>query len=104
MFALGVVSVNFANFERSLVWMLAAVTGSTEEYARLIHAKYNVNSTLTLIDLSLKNPPWKNAEGDHAEAVALIRHFTTAADGLAKNRNLLLHSVVLDGPANHSTL
>lgn len=37
MHALGVVSVNFANFERAVTWMFAAIAQKSEDDARKIH-------------------------------------------------------------------
>ena len=36
--ALGVVSVNFANFERAVTWVFAAVAKKSEDDARAIHS------------------------------------------------------------------
>ena len=59
-FALGVVSVNYANFERAATWIFAAVCCVPEEYARIdprsgrnhrVHDTYRTDARQTRLDI-----------------------------------------------------
>jgi hypothetical protein len=91
-FALGVVSINFANFERAQTWVFAAVSGVPEETARMIHARVNATACVDLTkQIIARRTNWPSEAADH------VAHFTTASRTLVANRNLLMHSVMTDG-------
>jgi hypothetical protein len=88
-FALGVASVNYANFERTVTWVFAAVSRLPEEYARMIHARVGTTACMTLIEQMLNRREWPHEPDD------LVRHFLAASHVLIQSRNLLMHSVVV---------
>lgn len=91
-FALGVVSINFANFERAQIWIFASVSAMPEEGARMVHARIGAQGCNDLISLMIaRRTDWPS------EPVDLVRHFVTASRILITNRNLLMHSVMTAG-------
>jgi hypothetical protein len=97
MHALGVVSVNFANFERAMAWVLAAVAPMAEEAAGAILRK-NTKTCAKRIESAALARAWSGTVSD------LVRHFVEATGTLIDNRNLLMHSVVAAGRNNMSNL
>jgi hypothetical protein len=97
MHALGVVSVNFANFERAMTWVLAAVAPMAEDDAGAILRK-NPRTCAERIESATHARAWSGTVSD------LVRHFVEATSTLIDNRNLLMHSVVTAGPNNMSNL
>lgn len=89
MHALGVVSVNFANFERAVTWVFAAVSKKVEKEARQIHAREGIANCI------MKIKEGSDARGWSGPAEEQVRHFAAAARILVQNRNLLIHSVVV---------
>ena len=98
MHALGVVSVNFANFERALTWVFAAVSQKPEKEARQIHARDGITNCIGKIEQSSRVRGWSGPPNEQ------VRHFITAARILVQNRNLLMHSVVVSDLNNNATL
>lgn len=96
--ALGVVSVNFANFERAVTWVFAAVAQKSEDDARLIHARVGTTACIVKIEEASRNRAWSGVVNER------VRHFVAGTRTLILNRNLLMHSVVIAGPNNNSTL
>lgn len=96
--ALGVVSVNFANFERAMTWVFAAVAQKSEDDARLIHSRVGTTTCLTKIEEASRDRAWSGITKDR------VCYFVGAARILIQNRNLLMHSVVIAGPNDNSTL
>jgi hypothetical protein len=89
---LGVVSINFANFEQSQIWVFAAVGAIPETAARMIHAKTGSAACTELIAQIIgKRTDWSPVPID------LVRHFVNASRVLVGNRNILMHSVMTDG-------
>lgn len=97
-FALGVVSANYANFERAVTWMLAAIMWVPEELARIVQAQNGSATTFTLMDRMLVKRNWSR------EATELIHYFLAASRILTENRNRLMHSMVLDGAGDTTSL
>ncbi len=97
MHALGVVSVNFANFERAMAWVLAAVAPMSEEDAGTI-LRTNTKACARRIESEAHVRAWSGTVDD------LVRHFVRATNTLIENRNLLMHSVVTAGPNSMSNL
>lgn len=98
LFALGVVSVNYARFERSITWVFAAVTAQSEEYAAVIMARTNAVERGRLIRQFLDMANWS----EEPLAEDLVVHFTQAADILTKNRNFLVHSNLVHAMDNRT--
>lgn len=96
--ALGVASFNFANFERSVTWAFAAVARKSEDDARLLQLRDGTTACISKIGEASHRRGWSGTVENH------VRHFVAAARTLIENRNLLMHSVVIAGPANTCTL
>jgi hypothetical protein len=103
-FALGVVSINYARFERAVTWVFAAVSGMSEEYAAIIMARSNASDRAQLIRQMIAKPDWPKDASDSEIAIDLIRHFLKAADILVKNRNFLVHSNMIHGTKDRAAL
>lgn len=98
MHALGVVSVNFANFERAVTWILAAVAKTSEDDARVIQLRDGTTACAAKIEKASRARAWSGIPDDR------VRHFVAAMKILIENRNLLMHCVVIPGPNDSSTL
>jgi len=85
-FALGVVSINFARFERVITWMLAATTGCEETEAETILRPLPPAEKLRRLKTAIEVRRWPQLVDD------LIGHFFDGALVLVANRNALLHS------------
>ena len=96
--ALGAVSVNFANFERSLTWVFAAVSKLSEDAARSKHARIGTSKCVDEIERLSLERAWVDPPLD------LVSHFVAAARLLVANRNLLMHSVVVHAVNDGHTL
>ena len=90
-YALGVVSINYAKFERTHVWMLAAVANMKEDHAAVVSARTNASDRVKLINVFLSKREWPN------EALTPINHYLKATEILIKNRNVLIHSNIIRG-------
>ena len=97
-YALGVVSINYARFERTHVWMLAAVANMTEEQAAVIIARANASDRMKLIETFMQRGKWPD------KALAAIRHYLKAMDVLIKSRNVLIHSNIVRGTENRAAI
>lgn len=96
--AIGVMSINFARFERSIVWMLAAVGNLPEAEAVPIIAKLNNPDRMSHIsDLVAKSDL---PEG----TVRHVQHYLNAMNVLVANRNLLIHSNIIRGLHNEPAM
>jgi hypothetical protein len=73
MHALGVVSMNFANFERAITWVFAAVSKTSEQEARENHARVGVKNCIDMVEQASRARGWTG------EAEKLVRHFVAAA-------------------------
>jgi hypothetical protein len=97
--ALGVVSINYARFERTNVWMLCAVANMSEEHASAIIPNVNTLDRIKLIKTFLnRKKDWP------ADGLAAIRHYLKAMDILVANRNVLLHSNLIRGTENRTAI
>src|SRR2546423_9968547 len=90
-FALGVVSINYARFERTHVWMLAAVANMREDQATIIAARTNASERARLIETFFERREWP------PETAAAIKHYLKAMDVLIQSRNVLIHSNMVRG-------
>jgi hypothetical protein len=99
--ALGVVSINYARFERTNVWMLAAVANMSEMQAATLTPRVNPADRVKVIETFLS----RASLPDHI--VARVKHYLAAMRILIENRNLLIHSNMIRGmdndPAIYST-
>ena len=80
-FALGVVSVNFARFEYAFTWLLTVVSGLHEDFARITLARVGLLTSTQLLDSMIEKKDWPDG------AIELIRYFLKATKILAENRN-----------------
>lgn len=85
-FALGVVSINFARFERVITWMLAAASGCEEAEAETMLRPLPPAEKLRRLKAAIEGRRWPQLVDD------LIGHFFDGALVLVGNRNALLHS------------
>jgi hypothetical protein len=91
-FALGVVSINFANFESAQIWVFAAVGAMPEDGARMVHARIGAKGCADLTkQIITKRTDWPS------EPLALANHCAAASKILIDNWNLLMHSVITEG-------
>jgi hypothetical protein len=97
-YAVGVVSINYARFERTHVWMLAAVANMREHQAAVIIARTNASERVKLIETFMQRGKWPD------KALAAIRHYLRAMDVLIKNRNVLIHSNIIRGTENRAAI
>jgi hypothetical protein len=97
-YALGVVSINYARFERTHVWMLAAVANMKEDQAAIITARTNATERARLIDTFFERREWP------ADAAAAIRHYLKAMNILIQSRNVLIHSNMVTGTENRTAI
>jgi hypothetical protein len=88
--ALGVVSINYARFELTHVWMLAAVANLQERQAAVISTRTNPSDRVRLIDTFMTHREWPE------DAAAAIKHYLKAMGILTTNRNLLVHSNMVE--------
>ena len=84
--ALGVVSINYARFELTHVWMLASVANMQERQAAVVSARTNPSDRVRLIETFMSHREWPD------EASTAIKHYLKAMSILTTNRNLLVHS------------
>ena len=97
-YALGVVSINYARFERTNVWVLAAVANMSELQASIICARTNAVDKVKLIETFISHTQWP------PEALKSIEHYLKAMDILIKNRNVLIHSNMIRGTDNRAAI
>ena len=95
-YALGIVSINYARFERTHVWMLAAVANMTEAQASIINARTNPSARAEFIRTFMERREWP------AEASAAISHYLSAMNILNQSRNVLIHSNMIRGTDNRT--
>lgn len=95
-YALGVVSINYARFERTHVWMLAAVANMKEDQASIINARTNPSARVEFIRTFMERREWP------AEALAAISHYLRAISILNQSRNVLMHSNMIRGTDNRT--
>lgn len=97
-YAIGVVSVNYARFERTHTWMASAVANIPEDRAGIVMARINAADRIRLIETFVTQNNWP------AEAAAAARHYIRAADILITNRNILIHSNIVRAGENRSAI
>ena len=97
-FALGVVSINYARFERTNVWMIAAVANMREPHAAVMSARTNATDRVKLIESYLLQSKWP------ADVETAIRHYMKAMGILITNRNILIHSNIIRGTQDRSAI
>jgi hypothetical protein len=97
-YAIGVVSINYARFERTHTWMTAAVGNMKEAQAALVIARMNASDRTRLIEAFMQRAKWPD------EALAAIKHYLKAMELLVKNRNILIHSNVIRGTDNRAAI
>ncbi|MET4072697.1 hypothetical protein ABID58_007526 [Bradyrhizobium sp. S3.2.6] len=85
-YALGVVNINYARFELTHTWMLAAVANIRERQANLISVRTNPADRMKLIEIFMGHYDWPD------DVRAAIKHYLKAMDILTANRNVLVHS------------
>jgi hypothetical protein len=85
-FALGVVSVNYASLEFALSGVFANVIGLTDDFSRALLPKIGNEDRITLLRQALCGRDWPADLKDH------ITHFIDGFKILAENRNQLMHS------------
>jgi len=99
--ALGVVSINYTRFERTNVWMLAAVANMSEMQAAILTPRVNNTDRAKVIEIFLSRASFP----DHI--VVHVKHYVAAMRILVENRNILVHSNMIRGmdnePAIYST-
>jgi hypothetical protein len=88
--ALGVVSINYARFELTHVWMLASVANMQERQAAVVSARTNPSDRVRLIETFMSHREWPD------EASTAIKHYLKAMSILTTNRNLLVHSNMVE--------
>jgi hypothetical protein len=97
--ALGVVSINYARFERTNVWMLCAVANMSEEHASAIIPSVNTIDRIKLIKTFLgRKTDWPS------DGLTAIRHYLKAMEILVANRNVLMHSNLIRGTENRTAV
>jgi hypothetical protein len=97
-YALGVVSINYARFERTHVWMLAAVANMKEDQAAIITARTNASERVKLIETFFERREWP------PEVAAAIKHYLKAMGVLIQSRNVLIHSNMVRGTENRTAI
>jgi hypothetical protein len=97
-YALGVVSINYTRFERTHVWMLAAVANMTEDQAAIITARTNASERAKLIETFFDRREWPS------ETAAAIKHYLKAMGVLIQSRNVLIHSNMVRGTENRTAI
>ena len=97
-FALGVVSINYARFERTHVWMLAAVANMSEDQASVIVGRTNASEHINLVETFLKRRTWPNGVSE------AIGHYIKAARVLIDSRNALIHSNLVRSTENRTAV
>jgi hypothetical protein len=97
-FALGVVSVNFARFEYAFTWLFSVVSGLHEDFARITLARVGLLTCSQLLGSMIEKKDWPDG------ATELIRYFLKATKILVENRNTLLHSNLIQGWEKDATL
>lgn len=90
MHALGVLSINFANFERAITWVFGAITGKPETEARRIHARDGTSKYVKKLEQAWRERRSSGVPDDR------VHHFIAATETLIKNRNLLMHSMMVE--------
>jgi hypothetical protein len=96
--ALGVVSINYARFELTHVWMLAAVANLQERQAAVISARTNPSDRVRLIETFMAHTVWPE------DAAAAVKHYLKAMGILTANRNLLVHSNMVEAWQNKTAI
>lgn len=91
-FALGVISTNYASLESILDFIFATAAGIGTDFAQMIRGKVGAGACVQLTDQCL--PPI-DMVGPPTRAVAEIRHFLSAFQISTENRNLLMHSALV---------
>ncbi len=97
-YALGVVSINYARFERTHVWMLAAIANMTEDQATIVTARTNASERTKLIETFFDRREWPS------ETAAAIKHYLKAMGVLIQSRNMLIHSNMVRGTENRTAI
>jgi hypothetical protein len=97
-YALGVVSINYARFERTHVWMLAAVANMAEDQAAIITARTSSSERAKLIETFFDRREWPS------ETATAIRHYLRAMGVLIQSRNVLIHSNMVRGTENRTAI
>jgi hypothetical protein len=96
--ALGVVSINYARLELTHVWMLAAVANLQERQAAVISARTNPSDRIRLIETFMSHTEWPD------DASTAIKHYLKAMGILTTNRNLLVHSNMVEAWQNKTAI
>ena len=96
--ALGVVSINYARFELTHVWMPAAVANLKERQAAVISARTNPSDRVRLIETFMSQVDWPE------DAAAATKHYLKAMGILTTNRNLLVHSNMVEAWQNRTAI
>jgi hypothetical protein len=95
-YALGVVSINFARFERTNIWMLAALANMKEEHAALFTSRTNPADRASVLDTFFKRRAWPK------DVAVAIDRYIRGMRVLNVNRNTLVHGNLVRGPNNTS--
>jgi hypothetical protein len=90
-FAIGVVSVNYARFEHAIHAMLTVILGIDSVVSRHLMFKIGAETRDKLMREMLPTWPWPSS------VIDLVQHFITAQKTCYDNRNLLMHSNLITG-------
>lgn len=96
--ALGVVSINYARFERTNVWMLCALANMPEEQALVFNARTNPSDRVKVLETFLKKRDWPE------DALIAIKHYLKAMETLIVNRNILVHANMVRGTEDRAAI
>jgi hypothetical protein len=96
--ALGVVSINYTRFERTNVWMLAAVANMSEMQAATFTPRVNNNDRAKVIETFLSRANFPDHIAVH------VKHYVAAMRILVENRNILVHSNMIRGMGNEPAI
>jgi hypothetical protein len=97
-FAMGVVSIKFAELESVIIFMLATVTGSSVDAATKIASKIGTASCQYFARQMLPRHEWSE------QANELVEHFFKGVAVLTDNRNHLMHSNLAWTASEHTVL
>lgn len=96
--ALGVMNINYVRFERTHVWMLAAVGNLTEPQAVVFASRVNPTERANFIEMFLKRREWPEPVG------SAIKQYIAAMRTLTENRNALIHGNIITSFGNEPAI
>jgi hypothetical protein len=87
--ALGVMNINYVRFERTHVWMLAAIGNLTEPQAIVFASRVNPTERANFIEMFFKRREWPEPVG------SATKQYIAAMRVLTENRNALIHGNIV---------